>query len=233
VPPEFYNERQDLKTEIEMGFIYSKSNTTTSTINSRLKFDYDIKVGENNKDLQQVLTLRHYFSEDDISVTTQKLQFEYQLNYQLNSNNSLFGRVEIEHDKFASYIDKQTISTGLSYSVYDFTKSKLKFEVGPGYRYSKPNNKISNEYQSSSSEPIIRGAVIWSRRFNKNLKISSDASTELGQDNTISSINSRLENYLLGDLSLTFEVRYKYTHVVPEESVNSEFFSNLNLMYTF
>lgn len=234
VPPEYDSGRNALESEIEFGFIYSKSNTTTSTINSRLKFDYEIEAGEDNKDLDQTLTIRHYFSQDDSSITTQKFQIEYQLNYELGSKDSLFGRIEVEHDRFASFIDNQTISSGYSYNVYDYTKSKLKFEVGPGYRYSKPNTRISSEEAlTSTNEPIIRGAVVWSKRFTQNLKVSSDAATELGPDNTISTLNSRLENHLLGNLSLTFEVRYKYTQVVPKNGKNSEFFSNLNLMYTF
>lgn len=224
VPPEYEDPEEPWTAGIEFGWMYDKGNKTSRSLNTTLEIEYEIK-----DKYKGYFEYNFDFASDDDVETTKKDRFQLQGDYNFNDENYVFARADIKSDEFGSFAEEKTYSTGYGHIFLDEKKHKLNLEIGPGFRQSKPQQ--GNFDDPAVDEAIIRSVVKYQRFFTEHLKFYADSSLEIGDKNSISVTNLKLEQKLFGDLFLVFDLQYTYRDKVPTDTVRNEFVNKFNLKY--
>lgn len=228
VPPNYTEPEDPFNAEIELGMQYTSGNTDSSNFNSRSKLNYDVSKYHHET------VLKAYFASDSKDTTAEQYAVQYQLDYDLRGSKYIYGRGELNWDRFGSFTQKQSYSFGYGYSPIDRRHTKLSLEVGAGYRYNKPNTDDSTEEsQSAKDEGIVRMASKFEQRLHEYTTFNLDGAVESGNRNTIATLKASLRNHLWANLALKIGIDVEYTDKVPESTEQTDIISTVNLLYKF
>ncbi|MDA7745864.1 DUF481 domain-containing protein [Psychromonas sp.] len=210
---------------VEFGFNYDQDNQITKGLMGRLILDYDEADQYNiNSDLQ------FEFKSENGEMITEKLRWQLQADYNLDPENIIFARSDIQRSQFASYEKEDTFTVGYGYLFFEGNNHQLNIEVGPGYKFAVPNIP---EEAVSVNELILRTRLNYERVVSENLQLVLEGVVELGRANSAYSLQYRAQNRIYRQLYLIFDLNYKYNQNVPVDTVNKEVSTGLNLMYAF
>ncbi|WP_240464854.1 YdiY family protein [Paraferrimonas sp. SM1919] len=229
VVPTYYEEPfSPFSAEVEFGLQINTGNTATSSGNARTKMQYD------TQDVRQEGEVRGYYSSNSEKTTTQQLQLRYQNDLKFDDGDYLLGRAEFSWDKFGSFTRQHTISIGYGFSTFNLgNKSKLKLEVGPGFRYNLPIESAENLNPTSNQEFIARTAVKYEQELHEYSTLEADLTAEVGTDNSILTGEISYKSMLFQDWALKVGIDTKYTAIVPVESKKFDTKTTINLLYRF
>ncbi|BCV65220.1 MULTISPECIES: DUF481 domain-containing protein [Shewanella] len=226
VPPDYREPPSDFTAEIEAGFQLNTGNTDSSSFNGRTKLVYDT---ENAK---QEGTLKAYFASDSEKTTAEKYNLQLQSNYKLNGG-YIFGRGEFIWDKFGSYTEIYTVSSGYGFDAISTRRTKLSLEVGPGYRYNMPIETDAAPDPVAEKDVILRTAAKFEQKIHEYTSFTADLTAEVGENNNTLALDMGYKNTLFQDWAFKIGFNVKYTEVVPEGSKQTDTITTFNLLYTF
>lgn len=226
VPPEYQDPLEPWQSSIEFGWNLDKSNKTTQALNSVLIVDYDADEAFNGH-----LEYSFDYASDDGEAFIQKSRLQLQGDYAFSKQDYAFVRTDLKRHKFASYAKEFTYTTGYGRTFIDKKRQKLSFEIGPGFRYAKPQENATDTVRKE--EAIVRSVLKFQHFFTDRLKFYIDASVETGNKNTVTLFDSKLENKIVNDLSLVFNFSHSYTKHVPDGAVKEELSNKINIRYLF
>lgn len=210
---------------VEFGFRYEQDNKETYMLNGRLVLDYE------QKDLYKLNSnLKIDTEKEDGEMSTEKYRWQVQGDYYLDPRNLVFARTDIQRSQFASYNKEDIYTVGYGRIVFDHSKHKFSVEIGPGYRMAEPN---VGEDAVSIDEFIVRTRLNYERVISESLQVTMNTVWELGNENSIYSLNFKAQNRIYRELYLIYDFEYKYTQNVPLDTLNKEVLTGLNLMYAF
>ncbi|MBV7316179.1 YdiY family protein [Shewanella sp. NIFS-20-20] len=227
VPPDYQEPPSDFTAEIEAGFQLNTGNTESSSFNGRTKLVYD------TINAKQIATVKAYFSSDSNTTTAEKYDFQFQSNYKLNGG-YVFGRGDFTWDKFGSYTEIITISSGYGFDAIKLRNTKLSLEVGPGYRYNLPFVADTSQGQAIAERDfILRTAAKFEQKFHEYSSMGADLTAEVGENNNTLALDMGYKNTMFQDWAFKVGVNVKYTEVVPEGTKQTDTITTFNLLYTF
>lgn len=227
VPPDYQEPPSDFTTEVEAGFQLNTGNTESTSFNSRIKMVYD------TTNAKQEGTIKAYFASDDETTTSEKYDLQLQSNYKLNGG-YIFGRGDLTWDKFGSYTKIATVSSGYGFDAISSSLTKLSLEVGPGFRYNKPNNVDDQTTDLPAEQDVIlRTAVKFEQKLQEYTSLTADLTAEVGENNNTIALDTNYKNTLFQDWAFKIGVSVKYTEVVPEGTKQTDTITTFNLLYTF
>ena len=218
-------EADNFSGSVEFGFSYEQDNKVTRAVNGRLVLDY-----EQADQYKFNSNLKFELEEEEREMTTEKYRWQLQADYYLDPRNLLFARSDIQRSQFASYDQEDVYTVGYGRIVFDQSKHKFNMEIGPGYRTAVPNN---GENAVSVNEFIVRTRLNYERVVSESLQVIMNTVWEMGNENSIYSVNFKAQNKIYRELYLIFDFEYKYTQNVPVDTLNKEVTTGLNLMYAF
>ncbi|WP_051201967.1 DUF481 domain-containing protein [Ferrimonas senticii] len=227
VPPNYSEPEEPFAAEVEFGMQYTSGNSDSNSFNSRVKMVYD---GDNAR---HETGLRGYFASDDESTSAEQYQALYQLDYKLENDRYVFGRSELKWDRFGSYTDQHTFSSGYGWTQYETSSTELTLELGGGYRYNRANLEEGSDEEPSTSEGIFRAAAKFEHQLHEYTTFTADATVESGNVNTVADLKLAYRNHFWADLALKFGVDISYTDNVPDGTKNTDVISTVNLLYSF
>lgn len=210
---------------VEFGFRYEQDNKETYMLNGRLVLDYE------QKDLYKINSNFKLDTEkEDGEMSTEKYRWQVQGDYYLDPRNLAFVRSDIQRSQFASYNKEDIYTVGYGRVFFDHSKHKFSVEIGPGYRMAEPN---AGEDAVSVDEFIVRTRLNYERVISESLQVTMNTVWEMGNENSIYSLNFKAQNRIYRELYLIYDFKYKYTQNVPFDTLNKEVTTGLNLMYAF
>ena len=219
------NERKHFSGSVEFGYTYEQDNQITKAVKGRLILDYDEPNAYNiNSDLD------FEFENEDGETSTEKYRWQFQSDYNLDLDNLVFARSDVNRSQFASYEQEDIFTVGYGRIFFNTEKHKFNAEMGAGYRFSVPN---VGKDTVSVDEFIVRTRLNYERILSDNLQVKMDMSLEAGQSNSVYSLNFKAQNRIYQELYLIFDFEYKFTENVPIDTVNKEVASGLSLLYAF
>lgn len=229
VPPDYQEPPSDFTAEIEAGFQLNTGNTESSSFNGRTKLVYD------TVQTKQEATFKAYFAADDEKTTSEKYDIQLQSNYKLNSDwgGYVFGRGDFTSDRFGSYTQISTLSSGYGFDAISNLNTSLSLEVGPGYRYNMP---IETEFEpdpEANADIIIRTAIKFEQKLQEYTTLNADLTAEAGEDNSTLTLDMNYKNTLFHDWAFKIGINIKYTDIVPEGTKQTDTITTFNLLYTF
>lgn len=233
VPPDYQEPPSDFTAEIEAGFQLNTGNTESSSFNGRTKLVYDT-----NKTKQEG-TIKAYFAADDEKTTSEKYDLQIQSSYKLDGDTRyfgggyVFGRGDFTLDRYGSYTQISTVSTGYGFDAISDHSTKLSLEVGPGYRYNMPIETEAEPDPQANRDIILRTAIKFEQKLQEYTSLNADLTAEAGEDNSTLTLDMNYKNTLFQDWAFKIGVNVKYTDVVPEGTKQTDTITTFNLLYTF
>lgn len=226
VPPEYDDPIDPWQSAIEFGWMYDRSNKTTNTLNSLLEIDYDAEQAFSGR-----AVYNFDYASDDGQAYTRKGRLQLQGDYSLSKSSYLFIRTDLKKYKYATFARENTYTSGYGHEFIDKRWQKFSLEFGPGYRSAYPQKNLPD--QSNKEEGIIRNVLKYQQFFNNSMRFYIDTSLEIGLKNTVSIVEAKLENKIMHDLSLVFNVSNTHTKNVPDGGVHNEISNKVNIRYLF
>lgn len=230
IPEETVSTSNEIETKhfsgsVEFGFAYEQDNQVTKAVNGRLILDYDEPDEYNlNSDLE------FEFENEDGESSTDKYRWQLQSDYNLDPQNLMFARSDLNRSKFSSYEQEDIFTVGYGRIFLNNERHKLNIELGPGYRFAIPN---IGEDAVSVDEFIVRTRLNYERIITDSLQVKVDTVLEAGKDNSVYNMSFKAQNRIYQELYLVFDFSYKFTQNVPIDTVNEEVSSGLSLLYAF
>ncbi|QYJ80516.1 DUF481 domain-containing protein [Shewanella acanthi] len=226
VPPDYQEPPSDFTAEVEAGLQLNTGNTESSSFNGRTQLVYD------TQNTKQEATLKAYFASEQNKTTSEKYELQLQSNYKLDKG-YVFGRGDFTWDQFGSYTQISTVSTGYGFNAIGTFRTKLSFEVGPGYRYNLPAESVTEPDPAAERDVILRTAAKFSQKLQEYSSINADLTAEVGENNNTLTLDMNYKNMVFQDWAFKIGINMKYTEIVPEGTQQTDTITTFNLLYTF
>ncbi len=214
------------KGNVELGYVSSKGNTETTSLNSKVNVDYK------TLDWLQHLSAEAFTSSENNMSTAERYKLEYQADKKLDDDGYFFVNTTYVEDKFSGFDYRTTLSVGYGYKMYQTETMTLDTEVGVGYRQSKLSAVAPGD-ALSEDESLLRLAAKYNWDIEDNRKLTSKLTVEAGEESTISNFEIGFVTMIAGDLSLKVAYSALYTSEVPLDKEKLDTKTSINLLYAF
>ncbi len=121
-----------LVVKAQVGYVSSHGNTDAQTANAKLEVTYNVDAWKHDLQLAGL-----YGKSNDI-VSAERLDTQWQTNYNFTNRLYGFGALHYDDDKFSGFQYQQTASAGAGYSIVKLADATLDAQVGVGYRRLRP-----------------------------------------------------------------------------------------------
>jgi putative salt-induced outer membrane protein len=206
----------------ELGLAASKGNTDSQTLVGKLDVAHESDVWKSS------LGLTLLYGESDGVESARRYEFFGNTGRRLDGRSYLLGTVRHERDHFTAYEYQWTAAVGYGFEAIKNERTHLTLEIGPGYRWSKLQDK-----RVHSNEPIVRGYLDFGHRLTDTTSFYETLLVEAGSDNTFAKNNLSLQVAMTDALALKagLEVRHN-TDVLPGLK-KTDTLTTVNVVYGF
>jgi len=218
-------------TQVEFGYQAHSGNTTSESLNSRLRSEYTSGRYRTNGDL------KYYRLEKNGKETKRQSTYSLQSDYKLGTDTYLYGSFKGMDSQYTAYFKDYTVSGGLGYQVENSKELLLEVELGPGYRYQEPNlDEIDDDdivFPDVVQEPIFRTNIRGYWQVLDNLKLGIDATHITGKSNAMWDTDISVTNNITEDIALKISQSRQYHNKVPEGLSKADSIFSINLLFIF
>lgn len=229
---------EPLKGEAELGYVQTTGNSETTNINAKLKLLKETEHWEHEANFSGLGNSSTVKEDDDNNpatpkvkrdeTTAEKYRADLKSDRKLDDRSSLFVLSTYDKDRFGAFDHEVTAGIGYGYKVIAEDDMKLKFEIGPGYRFNAGKDGNSDE-----EELTVRLAEKFKWKFSESAELDQYIVSEGGDENTITTAGISVKSALTGSLALKVGVNYKYTDEVPADTEHADTETFANISYNF
>ncbi|WP_063668899.1 DUF481 domain-containing protein [Aliivibrio fischeri] len=214
--------------DAKVGFIYTKTDETSMSVNSGLTLKYEEALWHH-----KVAFSTYYTKGNESDDGTNKNKTVYDVKYDMTDTFFVFGNAKYEHDQFATYREQALLVGGFGATLVDSSNSKLDVGAGPGYRYSK-RQAFDEDLPNNSEDEVIANLFIeGDSKITDGLELGGGVRMDYGESNTTTTTHVYLKNKLMESLSLLIDAEYIYNSVVATGKEHDEIYSTISLNYDF
>lgn len=214
--------------DAKVGFIYTKTDETSMSVNSGLTLKYEEALWHH-----KVAFSTYYTKVNESDDGTNKNKTVYDVKYDMTDTFFVFGNAKYEHDQFATYREQALLVGGFGATLVDSSNSKLDVGAGPGYRYSK-RQAFDEDLPNNSEDEVIANLFIeGDSKITDGLELGGGVRMDYGESNTTTTTHVYLKNKLMESLSLLIDAEYIYNSVVATGKEHDEIYSTISLNYDF
>jgi putative salt-induced outer membrane protein len=214
----------DWQPSAEAGVVATSGNSDTLNVNGRFAL-----AGKDESWIHDyyALALRN---ETDSETTANRYEFGGRSGWKFGERSYMFGALRYENDDFSTF-DYQTIAS-IGYGVFAIQSeaTTLLFEIGPGYRWAKFADDISNTDDPDGA--VLRGLMDFKHRFTASTSMFDTMVVEAGSDNTFVQNDLGILVSMTQTLALkaAFQVRHNTESVDGADRTDT--LTTLNLVWT-
>ncbi len=219
----------------QFGFLDSQGNSVAQSINGLMDLSrYD-------GDWKNEVTVSGLYGKSNGIVSAERWDVHEQTNYSFTNNWFAFGGLRYEHDLFDGFEYQASVTTGAGYKIINTDKATLTAQVGPGYRWLRPEIIIKNSAGEvisrvpleSASEVIATAGVDFSYKFNAITTLTNKFLMEAGSDNTLMQDQLALAVKMSSKLALTIGYGLTNNSNPPAPLKKLDTVETINLQYSF
>ena len=214
------------KASAELGLVITDGNTETQNINAKYELEQEWIKWKNK------FKLEAYNSSEDESTSAEKYLLSDQLDYLIDDNDYLFGRLSYEDDRFSGFDYQATISFGYGHRFLDNDLHTLDLEIGPGYRVSKISMTATTD-SDTKEEGIVRAGLDYNLKLSETATFQEEFTVEAGSDVTITKSVTSLKAQISGKLAMKISLTVKNTSEVPDGKEETDTETAVTLVYSF
>lgn len=212
----------------KLGFIYSKSDDTSSSLNSSGALQY-----QKNKITHALSASSYYTNSSDDDDGVNKYTLDYKVSYTFYEEYATYLSNQYKHSQYGTYRHVYDITMGIQNDLVDSETATLTVGGGPGYRYSKRQADDDDYPNQEENDLILNAFILGSKEISKSLSIGGSADVDYGQSNTEYTLGANLTNKLIDDVSLILDTQYIYNTDVSDDDNHDEIYSTVSISYAF
>ncbi|ERM62751.1 DUF481 domain-containing protein [Vibrio mimicus] len=219
------------KNQVEFGYQAHSGNTESESLNSRIKSEYTSGRHRTYGEWK--------FYKLDKGGKENKRQSTYALqsDYKLGPKTYLYGSFYGTASRYSAYFKDYTFSGGLGYQFAYTEEIVLELELGPGFRYQKPNlDEIDDDdiiFPEQVDEAIFRGNLKAEWQALDNLRFEAEMTMVAGESNTSLDSDISLTNDITDHIALKIRQSRQYHNRVPEGLSKADSVISVNLLFEF
>ncbi|TDK32721.1 DUF481 domain-containing protein [Luteimonas terrae] len=206
----------------ELGVAISKGNADSETVVGKLKL-----AREDDTWKHAVLASFLYGTSDGLE-NARRYELFGSSGYRFAERHYVFGSGRNQRDHFSSDEYQTTIAGGYGFEALMSEETKLVFEIGPGYRWSK-----EQDVRVHNNEAIARAFMDFSHQLTQTTQLYDTLLIESGGDNTFVRNEFGVQVKMTDALALKagFEIRHN-TDVAPDRE-RTDRLTTVNVVYGF
>ena len=220
-----------LKTEVEFGYQSHTGNSDSRSLNARLNGEYT--AGRHRTSGEWKYYSLYKDGEEDKRQST----YTAQSDYKLGPKTYLYGSFKGVDSRYSAYFKDYTVSSGLGYQFSNTEEFVLEVEVGPGFRYQKPNlDELDDDdiiFPEIVEEAIFRSNVKTSWQVLPNLQLKADITLVSGHSNLNFDTDLEVINNITDNIALKIAHSRQYHDKVPEGLSQEDSVMSISLLFTF
>ncbi len=217
--------------EVEFGYQAHSGNSESESLNSRLDVEY--VEGRHRTSGEWKFYLLYKDGEEDKRQSSYSLQTDYKL----SPKTYLYGSFNGMDSRYSAYFKDYTLSGGMGYQFTNTDTMLLEVEVGPGFRYQKPNlDELDDDdivFPDLVQEAIFRGKVNTQWQVIDTLALGATVTLVTGHSNTRIDTDLSVTNAITEDIALKLAYSRQYHDRVPEGLQNADSIFSVNLLFAF
>ncbi len=219
------------KAEAEAGYIMTTGNTETGSVTARIDITREWTGIRQHFHADGVYASEKDDTGEDVT-TAQKFFLSSRTNYKFDARNSAFALLTYDDDRFSGYKYQASATLGYERVLIKTPDLYASAEIGPGYRYSRLEEK-NDDNENYTDEAIVRmGAkLVWS--LSKHAQFTQDLSIEAGEDATITRSVSAIKTNINSYLAMKLSYSLKYTSSVPEDTEKTDTQTAMTLVVSY
>ena len=201
--------------------------TTGNTDERNLKLRIVAKRDNSSTRFAQKFHIDALNNSKDKVKTAQKIYGFYELDYKLQNNSAIYGRVSYEDDRFSGFDYQADLTMGYDRQLFENKKMLLKGNLGVGVRVSQL------EVGDRENEVILRVGGDYRWQLSSNSVFEQILSAEIGSDATIMRSETSLSSDIVGNLAMKLALNVKHQSEVPVGSEKTDTETSVTLVYKF
>ena len=206
----------------EFGLAIAKGNSDNRTLNAKLGLAI-----ETDK-WTHALGAALLYGESDGDESARRYEVFGTTGYRLGERSYLSGSTRQQRDRFAGDEYQWTAAGGYGYEAIHNEATKLVFEIGGGYRWSKLQG-----VRVHTSEGIGRGFMNFRHAFNDNTSVYDTLLIEAGSKNTFVRNDVGVMVKMSEALALKAGIEIRHNTEVPEGRKKTDTLTTVNVVYGF
>ena len=210
----------------ELGFIRTTGNTETQTSALKVDITYEVDKWRHSGHLEAYGSQSEDATGNNV-VSAERYEVSGKSDYKFNEYDYMFGLIKLKKDRFSGFEYEDIVSLGYGRKVIKQENMELDLEIGPGVRFFKVDDGISDE------EALLRLAANYWWAISPTSKFTQELSTDIGEDITsaqsITGIQANINSSLA--LKATYTIRKKSKVPVDTEKTDTEL--AVTLVYSF
>ena len=218
-----------------VGYVSSHGNTNAQTANAKLEVTYNVDAWKHDLQLAGL-----YGKSNDI-VSAERLDTQWQSNYNFTNRLYAFGALHYDDDKFSGFQYQEIVSAGAGYSLIKRADATLDAQLGVGYRRLRPEllgKDAAGDVISRTPLEVETGAVATATikgmyAFNSSTRLTDVLAVESGSDNTMLQNDLGLQVNMTKALAITVGYELRRNSSPPAGLVKTDSLVTFNLAYAF
>ncbi len=210
----------------ELGFIRTTGNTETQTSALKVDVTYEVDKWRHNGHFEGYGSE----SEDDTGknvVSAERYELSGKSDYKFNEHDYVFGLVKLQKDRFSGFEYEDIVSLGYGRKVIKQENMELDLEIGPGIRFFKVDDGVSDE------EALLVLAANYWWAISDTSKFIQELSAEIGEDITSTKSVTGIQANINSTLALKFTYTIRNKTKVPVDTEKTDTEAAMTLVYSF
>jgi len=224
----------------ELGFLYKTGNTHSGDIKTGLDFRFERDVWLSLLNIDLLLKKSDIDNDSNgqsFKTTDKKWTVSSQTNYNLDNKeqNYIYGNLWYEDNKFSSFNNQSSISTGWGRHWYKSNDASLWGDIGPGYKRDL-YKATTTEHQRTADTFIVQVQALYIRKLGENIEFKEYLSAKQALDtdeNSIYKSETIITTKLISTLQVKFTLTVGYNTQVEVDQKNLDTQTAVTLVYSF
>lgn len=206
----------------ELGLAIAKGNTDSQTIVGKMA------LAKEDVLWKHAVRVAFQYGESDDLENARRYELFGSSGRRISERSHVFGSARNERDRFAATEYQWTASLGYGFEAIDTDTTRLLFEIGPGYRWSK-----AQDVREHDNGGIVRGGMEFRHQLTDTTALYDTLLIEAGDENTFARNELGLQVKMTDALALKagFEVRHNTERA--DDQRRTDTLTTVNVVYGF
>jgi putative salt-induced outer membrane protein len=223
-------EKSPWTSSIELGFIRTTGNTETQTTAGKADVVYEVDKWRHTGHAEGYGQQAKNNTTGETEVSAERYELSGKTDYKFTEFDYAFGLVKLQKDRFSGFEYEHIVSLGYGRKAIKRDNMELDLEIGPGERFFKVDNGVSDE-----EALLVLAAKYW-WAITDNSKFTQELTADIGENFTTTKSVTGIQANINKTLALKFTYTIRNKSEVPVavpviEKTDTEL--AVTLVYTF
>ncbi|UUO23176.1 DUF481 domain-containing protein [Colwellia sp. M166] len=233
-------EKSPYTASAELGMLFKTGDTNSADVKAGFDFAHEKAAWKSTVRLDLLIKKSEEEDEDGeehFNTSDQKFTLVGQTNYTLDkaSPNYIYANVSYEDNRFSSFENQSSISTGWGRRWFETEKATLDADIGPGFKRDVIRQTDTQDEETKSAF-IVQAQALYTRQINEHVlfkQLLVAKYSPKSDENSTYKAQTSISTKLIETLQLKFSITLDYNTEVDEDKENLNTETAMTLVYSF